>query len=375
MSNPQTTRRDFMRATGASLAAASIGSAVASADQGAAPQPPARTFGYAIVGIGSLAEADILPAFAHTQRARLMGLVSGDAAKARETAARYGVPERGLYTYDTFDRLADNPDIDAVYIVLPNNLHAEYTIRAHKACKHVLVEKPMANTVADCEAMIAAAKAAGRQLAVGYRLRYEPFTEAMIRMAREQEFGALGAIVCEAGFNIGNPAQWRLQKAAAGGGSMMDIGIYAVNAARYLSGEDPLEVTATESTNRSDPRFKEVEDTVHFHLRFPSGLIASCLSSYTVNLNRFRVHAQRGSFEMEPAWNRTGLRLRVLRGSVVEQRYLPQRDHFAAMMDHLAERASAGTAPLTDGVDGLNDMKVIEAIYASMQQRQPVRIG
>ena len=184
MSNSTTTRRDFMRATGVSLAAASLGSSLVSADQGGPNQPPpARTFGYAIVGIGSLAEGSILPAFANTQRSRLMGLVSGDMAKARETGAQYGVPERGLYTYDTFDRIADNPDIHAVYIVLPNNLHAEYTIRAHKAGKHVLVEKPMANSVADCEAMIAAAKAAGRQLVVGYRLRYEPFTQAMIRMA------------------------------------------------------------------------------------------------------------------------------------------------------------------------------------------------
>jgi predicted dehydrogenase len=376
MSNSNTTRRDFMRATGASLAAASIGSTLASADQGGANQPPpARTFGYAVVGIGSLAEGSILPAFANTQRSRVMGLVSGDMAKARETAAQYGVPERGLYTYDTFDRITDNPDIHAVYIVLPNNLHAEYTIRAHKAGKHVLVEKPMANSVADCEAMIAAAKAAGRQLAVGYRLRYEPFTQAMIRMGREKEFGETRAIVAEAGFNIGNPAQWRLQKAAAGGGSMMDIGIYAVNAARYLSGEEPVEVNATEYSDRNDPRFKEVEDTIHFHMKFPSGVIASCISSYGVSLNRCRVHAQRGSFEMEPFWSRDGLRLRVMRGNIVEQRYLPQRDHFALMMDHLAEAATKNVAPLTDGVDGRNDMKVIEAVYESVRQGRPVKIA
>ena len=365
-----------MRATGASLAAASLGSAMTAADQGGPDQPPpARTFGYAIVGIGSLAEGSILPAFAETRRSRVMGIVSGDAAKAKETAAQYGVPDRGIYSYDTFDRIVDNPDIDAVYIVLPNNLHAEYTIRAHKAGKHVLVEKPMANTVAECEAMIAAASAANKQLMVAYRLRYEPFTQTMIRMVQEKEFGDLRALGCEAGFNIGNPAQWRLQKAAAGGGSMMDIGIYAVNAARYLSGEEPVEITATEQTNRSDPRFKEVEDTIHFHMRFPSGVIASCISSYTTNLNRFRVYAQRASWEMEPAWSQSGLRMRVLRGNVVEQRYLPQRDHFALMMDHLAERAAAGQAPLTDGRDGLNDMKAIEAVYESVQLKRPVSLA
>lgn len=376
MSTPNTTRRDFMRATGASIAAASLGAPLAAAGQGGPNQAsPARTFGYAVVGIGSLAEGSILPAFANTTRSRVMGIVSGDIAKARETAAQYGVPERGVYTYDTFDRIADNPDIDAVYIVLPNNLHAEYTIRAHKAGKHVLVEKPMANTVADCDAMIAAASAAGKQLLVAYRLRYEPFTQAMVKMARDKEFGEIRALGCEAGFNIGNPAQWRLTKATAGGGSMMDIGIYAVSAARYLSGEEPILINATEHTDKADPRFKEVEDTIHFHMEFPSGVIASCISSYTANLNRFRVYAQRGSFEMEPAWNSSGLRLRVMRGNIVEQRYLPQRDHFALMMDHLAQSAAANTAPLTNGADGRNDMRVIEAVYESVRTGRPVKLA
>lgn len=375
MSVSSTTRRDFIRTTGVSLAAASLAGTAASAStlQGAAA--PARPFGIAVVGIGSLAEGSILPAFAECEHARVTGIVSGDAEKAREVAARYGVPDSGVYSYDTFDSIADNPDIDAVYIVLPNNLHADYTIRAHRAGKHVLVEKPMANTVAECESMIAAATAANRQLLVAYRLRYEPFTRAMIRMAREEEFGPVRALGCEAGFSINPPGQWRLSKAAAGGGSMMDIGIYAVNASRYLSGEEPVEIMATESTDRNDPRFKEVEDTVHFHMRFPSGVIASCISSYGFGVNRFRVYAQRGSFEMEPAWNSSGLRMRVLRGNTIEQRYLPQRNHFALMMDHLAESVAAGTPVLTDGVDGLNDLKVIEAVYESMTTKRPVSIA
>ncbi|MEO8078469.1 MAG: Gfo/Idh/MocA family oxidoreductase, partial [Acidobacteriota bacterium] len=272
-------RRDFLRTTAASFATASLGATVAGAGaQGT--EPPARKFGYAIVGIGSLALTDILPAFAQTRRSRVTGLVSGDIAKARATAAQYGVPERGLYSYDTFDRIAENPEIDAVYIVLPNNLHAEYTIRGHHAGKHVLVEKPMAHSVKDCEAMIAAGKQANRHLVVGNRLRYEPFTQAMIRMAREREFGTAKVILCESGFNIGNPEQWRLTKATAGGGSMMDVGIYSVNAARYLSGEEPAEVFGMEYTTPGDPRFKEVEETINFQMRFPSGVLANCVSSY-----------------------------------------------------------------------------------------------
>lgn len=373
MSDSRSTRRDFLKTAGVSVAAASLGPAIASAQD--APAAPPRPFGYAVVGLGSLALSDILPAFASATRARVTGLVSGDINKAKETAAKYNVPERGLYSYDTFDRIADNPDIDAVYIVLPNNLHAQYAIRAHKAGKHVLVEKPMANTVQECESMVAAARDAGRQLAVAYRLRYEPYTREMIRMVRDRDLGRARVILAEAGFNIGNPEQWRLSKAAAGGGSMMDIGIYAVNAARYLSGEEPTEVVALESTDRSDRRFKEVEDTINFQMRFPSGVLANCVSSYGTLLNRFRVHAERGSFEMEPAWSRSGLRMRVLRGNRIENKDLPQVNHFAAMMDHLAEAASANTAPLTDGVDGLNDLKVIEAVYESVRVGRPVKMA
>jgi glucose-fructose oxidoreductase len=373
MSSTRSSRRNFLRTTGASLAAVPFAATLAEA-QGPNAQAPARTFGYAIVGIGSLAESDILPAFANSRRSRVTGLVSGDVEKAKSVAAQYGVPDKGLYSYDTFDRIADNPDIDAVYIVLPNNLHAEYAIRAFKAGKHVLVEKPMANTVKECDAMIAAGKAAGKQLLVGYRLRYEPFTQAMIAMRQKEELGKVKAIQADSGFNIGANAGWRLSKSVAGGGSMMDIGIYSVNAARYLSGEEPTEVFGMQHNTPNDPRFKEVEETIHFQMRFPSGVLANCISSYGMSLNHFRVFAERGSYEMEPAWNRTGLRMRVMRGNAVEQRYLPQRDHFAAMMDHLAQSVAANTPVLTDGADGRNDMRVIEAIYESVRTGRTVSL-
>jgi predicted dehydrogenase len=375
MSNTPSTRRDFLRATGASLATAPFLSAASAAAGQAPAPPPAKTFGYAIVGLGGLSLSDILPAFAHTTRARVTGLVSGDIDKSRALAAQYGVPDKGLYSYDTYDRIADNPDIDAVYIVLPNNMHAEYTIRAHKAGKHVLVEKPMANTVKECEEMIAAAKAANRRLAVAYRLRYEPYTQAMIKMARGGEYGKTKVLLCEAGFNIGNPNQWRLTKAMGGGGSMMDIGIYAVNAARYLAGEEPTELFAMEYSTPNDPRFKEVEETLTFQLRFPSGILANCVSSYGTSLNRIRVHQEKGSFEMEPFYNRRDLRMRVMRGNTVEHRYMTDPDHFARMMDHLAECAATGQEPLTDGVDGLNDMKVIMGCYESVRTGAVVKLA
>lgn len=366
-----TNRRDFLK-TGAAAATASFTSALLAQDAAAE-----RPFGYAVVGIGALSQTDILPAFASTKRAKLTALVSGDAKKAGQYATKYGVPESGIYTYDTFDKIAENPAIDAVYIVLPNNLHAEYTIRAHKAGKHVLVEKPMANTVKECESMIAAAKDAKKLLSVAYRLRYEPNTQEAIRLVKEKVYGRARVIRAEAGFNIGNPEQWRLTKAASGGGSMMDIGIYALNAARYLSGEEPTEVIAMESTDHSDPRFKdpEVEDTITFDLRFPSGLLASCVSSYGTSLNRFRVHAEKGSIELDPGLSRKGVKLRATEKGGMQPRELPEVNHFAAMMDDLAECAATGKAVITDGQDGLNDIRVIEAIYESVKTGKPVKIG
>jgi predicted dehydrogenase len=369
------TRRDFLRATGVTMAAAVPAAGLPlGATQAQPTTPPAKTFGYAVVGIGGLSISDILPAFAHTKHARLTGLVSGTPDKVKAIAAQYGVPDKGIYSYDTYDRIADNPDIDAVYIVLPNNMHADYTIRAHKAGKHVLVEKPMANTVKDCEAMIAAGKAANKHLAVAYRLRFEPYTQAMIKMVRDKELGKAKVILCEAGFNTRNPDQWRLKKAMGGGGSMMDIGIYSVNAARYLSGEEPTEVYGMEYSTPGDPRFKEVEETINFQMRFPSGVLANCVSSYGTNLNRFRVHAENGSFEMEPAYSRRALGMRVFRGNTIEQRSLREPDHFAAMMDHLAECAATNTRPIIDGEDGRNDMRVIEAIYESVKTNRPVKL-
>ena len=372
-------RRSWLKVAAGTLtaSAAGFGSASARPGGGVLQQPvPAdgRTVGFALVGLGSLTLNQLLPAFARCARARPVALVSGDAEKARRVAAQYGIPARGLYSYDTYDRIAENPDIDVVYVVLPNSMHAEYTIRAVKAGKHVLCEKPMANSVAECEAMIGAAREAVRKLMIAYRLRYEPFNQAMIQMARDQAFGRTKVVLCDAGFNIGDPSQWRLKQALAGGGSMMDIGIYALNAARYLTGEEPTQVFATEYTTPGDPRFTEVEETLTFQLRFPSGVLANCTSSYGAGFNRFRVHQEKGSFELEPALSYDGLRMRVYRGGVVEERMLPQRNHFAAEMDHMAESIVTGAPILTPGEEGLADLRVIEAIYESARTRGPATV-
>jgi glucose-fructose oxidoreductase len=254
------------------------------------PDLPGKKLGWAIVGLGRLAVNQILPALARCEKTRVTALVSGRPEKARRLAQVYGVDPKAIYSYDSYEDMARNPAIDAVYVVLPNSMHAEYTIRALKAGKHVLCEKPMANTPEECEQMIAAARAASRKLMIAYRLRYEPFNQKLIQIARDTaEMGPTRIITAEAGFSIGDPAQWRLKKKMAGGGSLMDIGIYALQAARYLSGEEPVAVEAMTHTTPGDPRFAEVEENVTFQLRFPSGILANCASSYGAGLNRWRV--------------------------------------------------------------------------------------
>jgi len=371
------TRRGFLQVAGGALLSAPV---LAQVPQLAVPPAPGKKLGWALVGLGNLAIFQVLPAFAKSEKAKLVALVSGRPEKAKQLAARYGVNEKNIYNYDNFDTLANNPEIDVVYIILPNSMHPEYTIRALKAGKHVLCEKPMANTPEDCEKMIAAGKAANRKLAIGYRCRHEPYNQAMIKMARDQEMGPTRVILADAGFNIslvmgsGTEKQWRLVKKMAGGGSLMDIGIYALNATRYLSGEEPVEVNAMMYTTPNDPRFTEVEETITFQLRFPSGILANCTSSYGGPLSRFRVVGTKGAFELEPAAGYSGQHIRLLRGNNIEHRDFPTRDHFALEMDAVSESVMSNSEPLTPGEEGLKDLRIMMAIYESARTGKPVKL-
>jgi predicted dehydrogenase len=375
--NKDITRRRFLTRTGQGLVATNAMGALLAARAHAqrVPEPPGKKLGWAIVGLGSLSINQILPAFAKCEKSKVVALVSGHPDKAAKLAARYEVKPTSIYGYENFDSIKDNPEIDVVYVVLPNSMHAEYTIRAHQAGKHVLCEKPMANTPADCQAMIDAAQKAVRKLMVAYRCRYEPFNKEMIRMAREQELGPVKVVVSDHGFNIGDPNQWRLKRELAGGGSLMDIGIYSLQAARYTTGEEPTEVNAMVQTTPGDVRFKEVEETINFQLRFPSGALANCSSSYGyAGQNRYRVIATKGWFELEPATGYSGLRMKVRRGGATEDRDLPQRDHFALQMYHLSECVMENKAPLTPGEEGLRDLTIMMAIYEAAKTGKTVKL-
>ncbi len=372
------TRRGFIARVGKGIIGANVAGALlegANAQQLVVPDPPSKKLGWAIVGLGSLSIHEILPAFAKCEKSRVVAFVSGHPDKANKLALRYGVNPQNIYNYQNYDSIRDNPAVDIIYIVLPNGMHAEYTVRGLQAGKHVLTEKPMARTPAECQQMIDVARKAGRKLMVAYRCRYEPYNREAIRMARSGELGSIKVILADNGFKIGDPAQWRLNKELAGGGSLMDIGIYALQAARYLSGEEPAELNAVMYSTPGDPRFKEVEETINFQLRFPSGVLANCSSSYGYAWqSHYRVVGTDAWLEMDPATVYQGLRMKVHRGDVTQEKELPVRDHFALEVDHMSECVMENKEPLTPGEEGLRDLKVMMAIYDAANTGKTVKL-
>ena len=239
--NPLLSRRHFLKAS--TLATASLPFAA----KNLFAAEPERKIGFALCGLGSLSTNQLAPALQKTKFCKLAGIITGTPAKAKRWQAQYGIPDRNVYSYDTMAKLADNPDIDVVYVVTPNGLHARDSIAAAKAGKHVLCEKPMEVSPEKCQQMIDAYRAAGKKLAIGYRLHFEPNNLECVRLAREKVFGELRYIEAGFGFAIGDPTQWRLNKELSGGGPMMDVGIYALQAMRYLSGEEPVSVASLEA--------------------------------------------------------------------------------------------------------------------------------
>ena len=377
MPDSEISRRGFIGKLGQGLAAANVAGVLlkdASA-QLVVPEPPGKKLGWAIVGLGSLSINQILPAFAKCEKSKVTALVSGHPDKANKLALRYGVSPKNIYNYQNYDSLKDNPEVDVIYIVLPNGMHAEYTVRGFQAGKHVLSEKPMANTPAECQQMIDAAHKANRKLMVAYRCQYEPYNKEAIRIARSHELGPTQMILADAGFSMGDPKQWRLNRQLAGGGSLMDIGIYALNASRYLSGEEPTEVNAMVYTTPNDPRFKEVEEHITFQLRFASGILANCSSSYGYfHQSHFRVMGTEARLEMVPATWYSGLRLWIERGNTIDQRDLPVVDHFTTEMDHMSDCVMQNKEPLTPGEEGLRDLTIMMAVYEAAKSGKTVKL-
>ncbi len=317
--------------------------------------------GFALVGLGSYAGGQLAPALQQTENCYLAGIVTGTPEKEGEWAEKYNIPQKNIYNYDNFDEIADNDDIDVVYVVLPNNMHAEYTIRALEAGKHVTSEKPMATSYADCVRMVEAAKKADRRLSIGYRLHYEPHNLEMMRIGQKKVYGDLNSIEANFGFPLRDKNRWRLDKEMSGGGPLMDVGIYCLQAAMYTSGELPLSVTSRNITI-DEEFYKDVEGTLEFSLKFPSGVENRIETSYEKSYNDLTLKTSSHTIAMDPTYSYGGLK-GTING---EPMNLPNINQQAAQMDAFAMNIMKGTACLVPGEMGARDMFIIDKIYEGM---------
>ncbi|WP_276090154.1 Gfo/Idh/MocA family oxidoreductase [Pedobacter sp. JY14-1] len=326
----------------------------------------------AIMGLGGYGTR-VAEAMRDCRKAKLAGVVSGTPAKIKDWQHKYSIPEKNCYNYQTFEQLKDNPDIDAVYITTPNALHHDQVIRVARTGKHVICEKPMALNAKEGQEMIDACKKAGVKLLVGYRMHFEPKTLEVIRMRKAGEFGKVMFFQGQCGFNIGDPKQWRLNKQLAGGGSLMDIGIYAINGARYMIGEDPVWVTAQETKTQPDRFTEGVDETIQFQLGFPGGAVASCLSTYTMNnLDRFFLTGEKGFAEMQPSTGYGPIKGRTHKGELTQ----PHTVHQTVQMEEMADILLSDKSPVVpvDGEEGLKDLKIIDAIYLAAKTGKKVTL-
>lgn len=330
--------------------------------------------GFCIIGLGRISE-HFMAGVRNSSTSRITGLVSGHRDKAERIAKEYGVPASSIYSYENMDSIRDNPAIDAVYVALPNSMHAEYTIRSARAGKHVLCEKPMATSVGAAQSMIDACKTARVRLMIAYRCHYEPSNLQAIKMIRDGVIGKVQVIESAFGFNI-SPGEWRLNKKMAGGGPLLDVGIYSLNACRYLTGEEPTDFSAYTSTIDHDSRFDQVEENLSWITKFPSGIVASCSTTYGADMaGYYRVHGTKGWLELDTAFAYEGLHLKGHSdpdsksggpGIDISQPN-PERDpmHFQREADHFSECIRLNRTPKTPGEEGLRDMECIQRIYRS----------
>ena len=355
------------------LAAGATVAATASAKAMAAPPlPDDQKLGVAIVGIGKLSQGQLIPGLRKAYGVRLAALVSGDPKKAADWAAKEGLSADAIYSYENYDKIANDPRIHIVYIVLPNSMHAEFTIRALKAGKHVLCEKPMATSIADCEAMIAAAKKANRHLMIAYRCHYEPHNLEAMRRIRSKRYGKPRLVVTEMGrqATLSEPSDaWRLDLKMSGGGAMGDMGVYGVNGMRFLLNEEPSEVRAWASTDKSDPRFKDTEDLISWQFKFPSGALGHGSTSFSyAGCMKFDVFCEQARIRADPGAYYGGNQLDIY--SHPDQGKVPiaDIDQFAREMDWMGD-VIRGKAPMVSpGEEGLQDVRLMEAIFESIRK-------
>jgi predicted dehydrogenase len=363
-------RRDFLQ----KISASAIALTILPRYSMALPEQPydGPVLRVAIMGLGSYGTR-VAEAMQSCKKAKLVGVISGTPSKIKDWQQKYGIPEKNCYNYENFDKIKDNPDIDAVYVITPNALHRPQVIKVAQAGKHVICEKPMALNAKEGQEMINACKKANVKLLVGYRMHFEPHTLEIIRMRKAGEFGKVLFFQGLCGFRIGDPNQWRLNKQLSGGGSLMDIGIYALNGARYMIGEDPIWVTAQE-TKTNYQLFKEgVDETIQFQLGFPGGAVASCLSTYNMNnLDRFFLNGEKGFAELQPSTGYGPIKGRTNKGELNQ----PVVVHQTLQMEEMSSIILEGKQPIVpvDGEEALKDLKVMDAIYEAAKSGNKIAL-
>ena len=360
-----TSRRDFIRNTALLGATAAFSGATLLS----ATRPRKEKLGIALVGLGYYSTDILAPSLQLTQKCELRGIVTGTPAKAEKWKKQYNLPDKNIYDYRNFDQVANNPDIDVIYVVLPPSLHREFTVRAARAGKHVFCEKPMAPSVADCEAMIKACADNKVNLAIGYRCQHDPNVQAYIKTGRKKTFGKVKMITSAAGYFDGRTNHWK-QKKALGGGCMGDMGVYALQGARLATGEEPIAVTAQASTTRPEI-YTEVEETMLFQLEFASGAIASCMTSYGINMNHLHITYEEGWLKMEPQSAYSGIKGSQSDGTVID---FPVANQQAKQMDEDALAMLEKKPLLVPGEEGLRDTRIVEAIYKAAASGTRIKI-
>ncbi len=325
--------------------------------------------GIALVGLGYYSTDLLAPALQLTKHCELKGIVTGTATKAEQWKKIYKIEDKNIYNYHSFDKIANNPDIDVIYIVLPPSLHAEYVTRAAKAGKHVWCEKPMAISVGECQQMIDACNKNKVKLSIGYRMQHEPNTQQIIRYRKERSYGNVLKAEAAAGYFDGRTNHWKQIK-KMGGGAMYDMGVYPLNAVRYSIGVEPVSVVAKQSTTRPQI-YTEVDETMVFDLEFAGGVTAHCETSFGKGMNELTVTCEKGWYKLSPFQAYSGISGVTSNGTKLNA-HIPNQQ--AKQMDDDALAIKNGTPVLVPGEEGLKDIRVVEAVYRSVAENRGVAI-
>jgi len=357
-------RRIFIQKAGVLAASAAISpNILLSANK------PEKKLGIALVGLGYYSKDLLAPALQLTKNCELRGIVTGSPEKVPIWQQKYGIKDKNVYNYQNYDEIANNSDIDVIYVVLPPSMHAEYTIKAANAGKHVWCEKPMAPTVADCQAMIKACKDNKVKLAIGYRCQHDPNIQAYMKVGKERPFGKVKMVTSAAGYFDNRTNHWK-QKKNMGGGVMGDMGVYALQGARLATGEEPISVLAQSFTTRPEI-YHEVEETMMFQLEFPSGALAACHTSFGIQMNYLQVNYEKGWLKMEPHSSYGGNKGSMSNGTEIN---FPLENQQAKQMDEDAKAIMNNTDLIVPGEEGLRDIRVVEAIYKSAKKNCLVKL-